>query len=330
MHSLLRFFILALSLYGGPAHAIKLDQARVGEFVEYMAQAYEFDARELAALFRNTRYSQRVITAMDRPAEALPWYKYRQLFLDSGRIEAGLRFWGKHQDDLARAELEFGVPAGMIVAIIGVETRYGENTGKDRIMDALATLAFHYPKRSVFFRNELEQFLLLTREQGLNPLSLQGSYAGAMGLPQFMPSSFRNYAVDFDHDGRIDIWNNVADAIGCVANYFQRHGWEPHQPVAVPARATGGDYQSLLDDDLRPHVSVAELAAHGIQQVVDIPVTAKVKLISLQGESGAELWLGLNNFYVITRYNRSPLYAMAVYQLYEEIVKHYQPEMPIH
>jgi len=319
--------VLALLLPGGVAHAESLDQLAVKAFVDYMVKAYQFDPAELEHLFSNTMYSSRVITAMERPAEALPWYKYRTIFVDPDRIEKGRQFWEEHEEALQRAEKEFGVPPGIIVAILGVETRYGANTGKDRVMDALATLAFHYPKRAGFFRDELEQFLLLSREQGVDPLSLQGSYAGAMGLPQFMPSSFRNYAIDFDHDGKIDIWGDADDAIGSVANYFMRHGWETSQQIAIPARETENGYQGLLAGDLRPDITTDELSWYGIVESGPIPPGTKVKVISLESETGRELWLGFNNFYVITRYNKSPLYAMAVFQLYEEILKNFKSTM---
>ena len=329
LRRLLQYSVIAL-LLNSTAGAEPLDQGAVNGFVEYMVKVYQFDAAELKNLFANTYYSERVIAAMSKPAEALPWYKYRSLFLDPVRIEGGRLFWEQYKETLQRAETEYSVPAGIIVAIIGVETRYGANTGKDRIMDALATLAFHYPKRAGYFRDELEQFLLLAREQGVDPLSLQGSYAGAMGLPQFMPSSFRNYAVDFDHDGKIDIWNSPEDAIGSVANYFRRHGWEIQQQIVMPAQGTGDRYKSLLNDDLRPDIMSDKLSQFDILQSGQIPPGTKVKLISLESDAGDELWLGFNNFYVITRYNRSPLYAMAVYQLYEEILKKYNSDLAVY
>ena len=320
MSWLLKCTVLAV-LFVNAARAESLDQDAVNRFVEYMARVYQFDATELRTVFSHTQYSERVLAAMEKPAEALPWYKYRAIFVDPERIESGRLFWEQHKEVLRQAEDEYGVDAGIIVAIIGVETRYGRNTGKDRVMDALATLAFHYPKRAEFFRDELEQFLLLTREQGVDPLSITGSYAGAMGLPQFMPSSFRNYAVDFDHDGKIDVWGGPADAIGSVANYFRQHGWQAQQQIAMPAQTTGDSYMSLLTNDLRPDVMSDELAQYGIQSSGQISPGTKTGLIRLESDAGNELWLGFNNFYVITRYNKSPLYAMAVYQLYEEISK---------
>ena len=323
MRGLLKYIVITL-LFINTVHAESLDQDAVNRFMEYMIKVYQFDAAELKNLFNNTRYSPRVLSAMEKPAEALPWYKYRSIFVDPDRIRDGRLFWGQYQVTLQQAEEEFGVPAGIIVAIIGVETRYGKNIGNDRVMDALATLAFHSPKRAGYFRDELEQFLLLAREQGIDPLSLQGSYAGAMGIPQFMPDSFRNYAVDFDHDGKIDIWGSPVDAIGSVGNYLRRHGWESQQQIVMPAQETGDGYRGLLTDDLQPDITSDVLAQYGVLQSGPIPPGTKVKLISLEAASGHELWLGFNNFYVITRYNRSPLYAMAVFQLYEELLKKIQ------
>ena len=186
-------------------------------------------------------------------------------------------------------------------------------------MDALSTLAFHYPKRSRFFRSELENFLLLARDQRVDPLSLQGSYAGAMGMPQFIPSSYRNYAIDFDGDGKTDIWNNNADVIGSVANYFSVHGWQPGMDIVVPASAINGNYTRAINSDLKPSLKTDQLPDYGILPKMHIEPGADVKVISLEGDDGEELWIGLNNFYVITRYNHSQLYAMAVYQLSTEI-----------
>lgn len=304
----------------GVACAETLDQEAINGFIEHMAASYQFDRSYLQSVFMETRHSGRVLTAISKPTEALPWYKYRNIFIQPARIDQGLDFWKQHEDILLRAEQEFGVPAQIIVAIIGVETKYGANTGNDRVIDALATLAFHYPKRGAFFRSELEQFLLLAREQDLDPLSLKGSYAGAMGLPQFIPSSFRNYAIDYDGDGRIDIWNNPADAIGSVANYFRQHGWEQGQKVVVSGNIKGDAYTKVLSDSLKPDIEVETLAQYGIELVEPVTPGAQLKVLSLEAAAGREIWLCLNNFYVITRYNHSALYAMAVYQLSEEIL----------
>ncbi|NIN36444.1 MAG: lytic murein transglycosylase B [Gammaproteobacteria bacterium] len=301
-----------------------LDKKAVNEFINYMHTAYEFDSAELKSVFDETVKSQRVLNAISRPAERLPWYEYRKIFIQNERVDGGIDFWQRNRETLARAEETYGVPAHIIVAIIGVETRYGNYTGRDRVMDALSTLAFHYPKRSKFFRGELEQYLLLTREQNLDPLSIKGSYAGAMGMPQFIPSSYRNYAVDFDRDGKADIWNNPVDVIGSVASYFNRHGWQPGKQIAIPASVQGDKYRQLIRDDLKPDVDTAVINDYGINGEFKIKDEPQLKVLSLEtGEDTEEIWLCFQNFYVITRYNHSALYAMAVFQLSEMIADEY-------
>lgn len=319
MKLLIKLFLISFFISPLMTSATPLDQAAVNNFIDHMVSDHQFDRSKLQSVFNQTNKSMRVLDAISKPAEVLPWYKYRSIFIQPARIDQGLVFWDKYQSTLSRAEEEYGVPAEFIIAIIGVETQYGINTGSDRVMDALSTLAFHYPKRGAFFRKELEQFLLLTRDQSVDPLSLKGSYAGAMGIPQFISSSYRNYAVDFDQDGKIDIWNNPVDAIGSVANYFKQHGWQPGDKVVVPGKATDNRHLDLLNGDLKPDIRVDRLTDFGIYHNDKVPADALVKVLSLEGDSGKEIWLGLNNFYVITRYNRSPLYAMAVYQLAESI-----------
>jgi len=231
-----------------------------------------------------------------------------------------VEFYTRYAASLQRAERDYGVPAEIIVAIIGVETRYGRNKGSYRVLDALATLAFDYPKRSEFFSKELKQFFILAREQQLAADELLGSYAGAMGYGQFMPSSYRAYAVDFDGDGSVDIWNNPVDAIGSVANYFRRHGWTPDKPVTAPARVNGDFPREWMNEGLKPTRSIAELAAAGLESQEPFPADALATAMELEGAGGAEYWLGLHNFYVITRYNHSAMYAMSVYQLSQELV----------
>jgi membrane-bound lytic murein transglycosylase B len=284
-------------------------------FVDEMAAEHEFDRAELTALLGRVDPRPEILEAISRPAEAKPWHAYRPIFVNATRIEEGTRFWTQHADALARAEAEYGVPAEIIVAIIGVETRYGQNTGRHRVLDALATLAFHYPPRSDFFRAELKQFLLLTREEGVDPLTLQGSYAGAMGWPQFMPSSFRAYAVDFDGDGHRDLWSSPVDAIGSVAAYLATHRWRRGGAVAEPATVSGEQYKALLRKDMQPQFSARELHTRGVAWASAPELDSAAALLELDGEAAKEYWLAFDNFYVITRYNRSPLYAMAVYQL---------------
>lgn len=295
------------------------NRAEIRTFIDEMVARHGFDRQALDQLFDDTQRRQDVIDAISRPAEGKPWHQYRPIFLNAQRIGGGVEFWGQHAALLDRAEQVYGVPPEIVTAIIGVETRYGAHIGRYRVMDSLATLAFDYPPRATFFRKELEQFLLLAREEATDPLSIKGSYAGAMGQSQFISSSYRHYAVDFDGDGKRDLWNSTADAIGSVANYFKVHQWQAGQPVVSHARVTGDGYKELVARGLKPHTPVAQLEAMGITTADALPADALAALIELETETGVEHWVGLDNFYVITRYNRSQLYAMAVYQLSREI-----------
>jgi len=290
-------------------------------FISEMQSKHDFDKAKLETLFSKTRMKPSIIKAISRPAERKPWHAYRPIFITQSRIDLGVEFWNKHADVLKQAEIKYGVPPEVIVAIIGVETRYGRNTGSFRVVDALSTLAFDYPPRSKFFRSELKHFLLMAREEKVDPLSLKGSYAGAMGQPQFISSSFRAYAIDFDGDGKRDIWNNTADAIGSVANYFVRHGWKRGEKITqIITPSDNTDKKLLKEKDLKPSHTVASLRQQGFSGIdKDIDGKALAALINLEGPSAMEHWLGLKNFYVITRYNHSALYAMAVYQLSEKI-----------
>lgn len=300
-----------------------LSRAEVDAYIEELIQQHDFSRPELEEVLAAAERRQDIIDLMRRPAERrLNWHEYRKIFLDEQRIAGGVEFWQQNQETLERAEKEYGVAPEVIVAIIGVETRYGRVTGRHRVVDALMTLAFDYPPRASFFRKELTQFLLLAREEGKNPTSLTGSYAGAMGFGQFIPSSYRNYAVDFDRDGVRDIWQNRTDAIGSVANYFSRHGWRGAAQVTLPVQLKA-ETEQLLDianQSLKPTHSVAEMAEMGV--IVDgLDPEARVLLLRLLGGDKPEYWLGFDDFYVITRYNHSRLYAMAVYQLGQEILK---------
>ena len=288
--------------------------------IEELVQEEGFDRTELITLFAQVESKETILKAMSRPAEKTkPWYDYRKIFVTAKREREGVDFFAKHKQTFLRAEQQFGVPAEIILSIMGVETYYGRITGSYRVMDALSTLAFDYPKRSVFFTKELKSYLLLSREQGVDPLDIKGSYAGAMGYGQFMPSSYRAYAIDFDDDDKIDIWNNPVDAIGSVANYFKQHGWKPGEAVVVAANVEGMVPEDLFNDSLKPEKSLADYAnagvsvAHPHQPPLDpnAPATA----IKFELEQSHEYWLGLHNFYVITRYNHSSMYAMSVYQL---------------
>ena len=244
--------------------------------------------------------------------------------MTQSRIDGGVDFWRANSAILKKAEQAYGVDAAMIVAIIGVETRYGANTGSYRVIDALSTLAFEYPPRAKFFRSELEQFLILAREEELDLREAKGSYAGAMGYGQFIPSSYRSYAVDFDADGSRDLWVSLEDIIGSVANYFQHHGWKLGQPVASRVSGKATIPESLVSSDLKPAKTAADFAAAGISSNPKMRKEQRVALLQLEQRNGPEYWLTTDNFYTITRYNRSPLYAMAVFQLSEAIRNAYQ------
>ena len=290
--------------------------------VDELVQEEGFEREALLAVFADASRQDSIIKAMDRPAEKTkPWYEYREIFLNDKRESQGVEFYHQHRAVLQRAEQETGVPAEIIVAIIGVETYYGRIAGSYRVIDALSTLAFDYPRRSEFFTSELKHFLILTRDQGLDPLQLMGSYAGAMGYGQFMPSSYRSYAVDFDGDDLADIWNNPDDAIGSVANYFLRHGWRAGEQVVLAADA-GADFpQEMLSKGrkLKPRFTVGEFVAAGLVPRSEVDAAAQAIGIEFELQDGLEYWLGLHNFYVITRYNHSAMYAMSVYQLSQRL-----------
>ena len=290
-------------------------------FIKEMSTEFGFVSESLQDLFSQAQRKQFILDAISRPAERVKlWKEYRPIFITQSRLEKGLEFWEKNQVALQRAEQEYGVPAEIIVSIIGVETIYGGNTGGHRVIDALSTLAFDYPPRAPFFRQQLKEFLLLAREEQVDPLSLTGSYAGAMGLPQFMPGSFRAYAVDFDNDGRIDIWQNPTDAVGSVANYFIKHGWQPGQDVVVRADIKkASTAEKGLSDNLDPKITVRELKKLGWTPHSSLDKQRKVTAFRLDAEQGTEYWIGLENFHAITRYNRSVMYAMAVYELAEQL-----------
>lgn len=295
-------------------------------FIAEMVNEHQFDAAELEAAFAEVEVKDSILKAIARPAEkAKPWYEYRNIFMDQGRIHAGAEYWEKHAHTLKIAEQTYGVPAEIILAILGVETRFGGNVGSFRVIDALSTLAFQYPPRSKFFRSELKNFLILTREEAMPPLEPIGSYAGAMGLGQFMPSSYRAYAVDFDADGHRDIWTNPVDAIGSIANYLHEHGWRAGESIVHPTKTTNESAtQALIKRGLKPSVTHTEAKAAGLS-LENLPADAEpFNVFSLTQRHGEELWLGRQNFYAITRYNHSQMYAMAVVELSEAIRARYE------
>ncbi|MCH9696955.1 MAG: lytic murein transglycosylase B [Gammaproteobacteria bacterium] len=295
-------------------------ESAIEQFKNKMVAKHSFDKHYLDHVFSKLELRDSIIKAITRPAESKPWHEYRKIFLTRSRIKGGVEFWNKHEQAISDVASHYGVPAEIMVAILGVETRYGGNTGSYPVLDALSTLAFLYPKRSRFFRSELEQFLLLAREEGVEHKDLTGSYAGAMGLPQFMPSSFRNFAVDFDDDKRRDIWTNPTDTLASIANYFIKHGWLSGQPVALRLNTDSAKLQAFLTDGLKPTLKAGQLTEAGISLAPQIKSEDLVKLLEYDTEQGKEYWVGLENFYTITRYNHSQLYAMAVFQLSQEIL----------
>jgi membrane-bound lytic murein transglycosylase B len=308
---------------------LALDDAfsdREASIAELVAE-HAFDRRELGHLFAHARYQPRIVAAMSRPVLAPPkWYEYAPQFLGAERIDGGIEFWRDNATTLARAQSEFGVPAEVIVAIIGVETFYGRNTGSYRVFDALTTLAFDYPRRSAFFRNELKQFLLLARDQGISPLVPRGSYAGAYGLAQFMPGSVRAYAVDYDGDGRIDLSSDAADAIGSVGNFLARHDWRAKGPVLAAARVDPAATEAVLRtldggiSERRPLEAWARdgVSADALPSNLDGDAAG---LLMLEEADGQSYRLAFGNWYVLTRYNRSRLYATAVWDLAQALLK---------
>lgn len=318
----MRIFCLTLLLLCCLANPVYADDAFVDrkdvqEFIQKMVKQYHFDKQKLSDLFSSVKVRPQVIRHINKPLEKEPWRLYQMLFVNEWRITHGVEFWNKYADALQAAEKTFGVPASIIVATIGIETRYGQKTGEYRVMDSLSNLAFSDSPRAGFFRRELEQFLLLTREQDLDPLKIMGSYAGAIGQPQFMPSSYRAYAVNFSGSGKTDLMNDEIDVIGSIANYYRKHGWAMNEPVAVQAVIMGDRYNYLMRDK-RPNqpYKISDLARFGVIPKIDVPFdNIKVKIIELDNRYSKEYWLGFRNFDVIKRYNQSDLYAMAVYQL---------------
>ena len=298
----------------------------VNAFIDEMVAKNGFDKKALQATLNKTHYVDSAIQLMKPAPAGKPknWAAYRSRFVEPVRIDGGVAFWNTHADALARAEAQYGVPAEIIVAILGVETIYGRNTGNFRVMDAITTLAFSYPDtpnrtaRMAYFRGELENTLLFARESNVDPFSLLGSYAGAIGWPQFMPGSIRKFAVDFDGDGRIDLRNSPVDAIGSVAHFLVEHGWRRGEPVAFATTvdATRTDWQRFIGQGLEAKFSLEELKAAGVTPAAEPPAGMPFGLVDLQnGEMPTEYWLGAANFFAITQYNRSFFYAMSVYDL---------------
>jgi membrane-bound lytic murein transglycosylase B len=304
-----------------------LESQEVKSFIAEMVKEHHFNAQDLKSKIAKAKIDQEVLANIAKPREKLPWYNYEPIFITSKRIDDGVAFWKKNATSLAQAQKKYGVPPEMIVAILGVETFYGQRTGKHNVFDSLVTLAFHYPPRAAFFRSELKEFLVLARDEKWDVSKLNGSYAGAMGAPQFISSSYRRFAVDANNKGKRDL-NNMDDAIASVANYFKLNGWQAGQPVVFPAIAKGDKFSSFVASKTSPKPS------HSLAQWHDLGIEigahrAKTNdktafaLVSLEEKDGPAYWLGAENFYVITRYNHSDHYAMAAYLLSQKVKEGY-------
>jgi len=310
--------ILLLSV--SPTYAVDLDRPDVQVFIETMVTEHDYDREMLRNILQQAEIKQKIIESISKPAEkTLTWVDYRPIFMTKERVQAGTAFWRENRATLDKVSSDTGVPIEIIVGIIGVETYFGRITGGHRVLDALTTLSFAYPPRSKFFRRELEQFLLLVREEDMQATDAIGSYAGAMGRPQFMPSSYRAYAVDSTGDGKRDIWNNWTDVAGSIANYFVEHGWKTGEEVIAQA-STGTNWSGFTPKNiLKPEDTVDSLSKKGVMFSTNLPNDDTAQLITLDGANGSEYWVGFHNFFVITRYNHSAMYALAVHQLGQEI-----------
>ncbi len=326
LHTFQLLLILLFSFISLTACAAKppVKPSIYADFIEKMVTEHQFNREELKALLNKAVVKESILKAMSSPAEKrLQWHSYRKIFLKPNRINGGIQFWQENKTLLNAASKKYGVPAEIIVAIIGVETRYGGNTGSYKVLDALTTLGFHFPKRANFFKSELEHFLLLCREEGFDPYEPKGSYAGAMGKSQFISSSYRAYAVDGDGDNKRDLWNSHADIINSIAHYFSKHGWQNSPLITQQTTVEGDAYKALINRSLKPKNTLKQLAEKHVAIPSDLAEDTVVKLLELQQKDHAEFWLTFHNFYVITRYNHSHLYAMAVYQLGQEIKQGY-------
>lgn len=321
--------LLPIACFNAVASPVDVTRPDVAEFIEEMAEQHDFDRDALRDILGQAEFKSSIIEKISTPAERkLTWAEYRKIFMTRERINAGATFWSENREMLERINKETGVSIEMIVGIIGVETFYGRITGRDRVIDALATLAFEYPPRAKFFRNELIQFLLLAREEDIDATVPLGSYAGAMGRPQFMPSSFRAYAVDATGDGKRDIWDNWADVAGSVANYFLEHGWRPNEEVTAQATLSSRWKGPAPEpkNTLKASDTVEGLSRKGVLFATALCADSKSELLTYEGDAGIEHWVGFHNFFVITKYNRSVMYALAAHQLGQQVALRVQAD----
>jgi membrane-bound lytic murein transglycosylase B len=315
--------LLAAFVSSGAEKPSERKQA-LADFVDQMVARHGFTRDGLDQAFGSARSLPEIVELMNRASDPKPWEDYRSIFVTTEKVAGGTRFWSDHMEALALARQRYGVPEEIVIAVIGIETHYGRNRGRFKVLDALSTLAFDYPRRAQEFRLELEHFLLLSREESLPLGTPLGSYAGAMGIAQFMPGSYRRYAVDFDGDGRRDLFENTNDAIGSVANYLTAHGWQRDAPIATPAEVAEDAAEPFRSGKLSTRYPVAELLSSGVRAEGIHPGASSAIPLTLKKRTGQEYWLGFDNFYVITRYNQSVFYAMAVHQLSQEIRTGYE------
>jgi membrane-bound lytic murein transglycosylase B len=332
-----RYFLLAV-LACTPAGAqpedavaggFDLQRPEIIEFVNDVVSRDGLNRQDVRALLKEARPQPRIIEIVNRPIEKVaPWWEYRDRFLSAERISDGVRFWLDHKNTLEQISAQYRVPSEYLVAILGVETHYGRNTGPYRALDALATLAFDYPPRQKFFRSELEEFLLLVKENKLDPLTVPGSYAGALGVPQFMPSQYRRYAVAANADRRRDLWGDWDDILASVANYLNEHGWTAGGPVLAETRLEPDPSFQIEPHNLELNQTVESLAAHGVKVEMSVPADTAVVLISAEQRDGPAYRVGFHNFYVLTRYNASARYAMAVHELAQTLAQRMHDAAP--
>jgi membrane-bound lytic murein transglycosylase B len=311
------------------AGGFDLQRPEIIEFVNDVVSRYGLNRKDVRALLKDAQPQPKIIEIMNRPLERVaPWWEYREHFMSAERISEGTGFWLDHKISLEQISAQYQVPCEYLVAILGVETRYGRQTGRYRVLDALATLAFDYPPRHSYFREELEQFLLLAKEDQLDPLTATGSYAGAMGAPQFMPSSYRRYAVDVHTDRRRDLWGDWDDILASVANYLHQYGWVAGGPVLAETRLEPDPSFQIEPHNLELNQTVESLAAHGVKVEMSVPADTPVVLISAEQRDGPAYRVGFHNFYVLTRYNASARYAMVVHELAQAVAQRVHDTAP--
>lgn len=323
MKKILIAIVLSLSaaLYTLPSSAIDLSvNPEVREYINTFSKKYNYNQDQLNTWFNQVNFNQSIIDRMKKPGEAKPWVDYRNIFIQPARIKQGAEYWKTHGKELTMAEKKYGVPAEIIVGIIGVETYYGKIKGSTNVLEALVTIAFKYPSRSKYFTSELTEFLLLCREQGWNPLNVEGSYAGAMGLPQFMPSSYRTYAIDGNGSGKINLFKDHQDVVASVANYLDRKGWHRGEPTLVRAKVSPS-HKKVTEKEANGKLNYTQgqLAEMGYTPAVSVPKNLKAGLLAFETEQGMQYWITFHNFQTIKRYNNSNKYALVVDILGEAI-----------